>query len=111
VRADGVFETTLGLVLVPGWLGANDFPDPVGTPLIVALGVALIGVGLALWLLAGTIALRPLAAANLVTAALAVVWGLAASGFSQAGAALTAATAAALTLLGAAQLRGAATRP
>jgi hypothetical protein len=83
----------------------------VGKPLIIAFGVALIGVGVVLWLLAGTIDLRTLAAANLGTAALAVAWCLSASGFSQAGRALTAVTAAALTLLAVAQLRAAAARP
>ncbi|HEY6150463.1 MAG TPA: hypothetical protein VIW19_08075 [Gaiellaceae bacterium] len=82
-----------------------------GKPLIIAFGIALIGVGVVLWLLAATIDLRALATANLGTAALAVAWCLAASGFSQAGAALTAVTAAALTLLAAAQLRAAAARP
>ena len=77
-----------------------------GTPLIVAFGVALVGVGIALWVLAGTIDLRTLAAANLATAALAVVWCLAATGFSPSGAALTFATAAALVLLAGAQLLG-----
>ena len=96
----------LGLVLVSGWLGPADFPDPVGKPLIIAFGVALIGIGVVLWRLAGTIELRTLATANLATAALAVVWWLAATGFSAAGTALTAATAAALALLAGAQLLG-----
>jgi hypothetical protein len=96
----------LGLVLVSGWLGPSNFPDPVGKPLIVAFGVALIGVGVILWRLADTIELRVLATANLATAGLAVAWLLAASGFSAAGTALTSATAAALALLAAAQLLG-----
>jgi hypothetical protein len=96
----------LGLVLVSGWLGPADFPDPVGKPLIVALGAALIGVGVILWRLARTIDLRVLATANLATAGLAVAWWLAASGFSSAGTALTSATAAALALLAGAQLLG-----
>jgi hypothetical protein len=108
---DAVFETMLGLVLVPGWLGPHDFPEPVGRPLIVAFGAALVGVGVVLWRLAGTIDLRTLAAANLATAALAAAWCLAATGFSQTGVALTGATAAALTLLAVAQLRAAAARP
>ena len=96
----------LGLVLVSGWLGPSDFPDPVGRALVVAVGVALIGVGALLWLLAGTIDLRTLAAANLTTAVLALAWCLAANGFSAAGTAVTAATAAALLLLATAQLLG-----
>ena len=96
----------LGLVLLSGWLGPSDFPDPVGKPLIVAFGVALVGIGVILWRLAGTIDLRVLATANLATAGLAVAWRLAASGFSPAGTALTTATAAALALLAAAQVLG-----
>lgn len=96
----------LGLVLVSGWLGPADFPDPVGKPLIIAFGVALIGVGVLLWRLAGTIDLRTLATANLATAALAIAWCLAATGFSPAGTALTAVTAAALALLATVQLLG-----
>lgn len=91
-------------MLVSGWVGAADFPDPVGRPLLIVFGVALIGVGIVLWLLSGTIDLRTLATANLVTAALAVAWCLAATGFSPAGAALTATTAAALTLLATGQV-------
>lgn len=104
VRTDSLFETVLGLVLVSGWLGASDFPEPVGKPLLMAFGAGLVGVGVLLWLLAGTIDLRTLATANLATAALAVAWCLAASGFSPAGTALTTATAAALVLLAATQL-------
>jgi hypothetical protein len=109
VRADGLFETALGLVLVAGgaaaWLGPSDFPGPVGRPVIVAFGVALLGVGIVLWRLAETVDLRTLAAANTVTAVAALVWCLVASGFSVAGVALTIATAAALALLAAVQLR------
>jgi hypothetical protein len=78
----------------------------VGTPLIVASGVALVGVAIALWVLAGTIDLRTLAAANLGTAVLAIAWCASTTGFSSAGAALTSATAAALMLLAGAQLLG-----
>ena len=112
VRVDGLFEAALGVVLLSGALtgalGAGDFPAPVGAPLIAAFGIALLGVAVVLWLLTrGPVAprlLRVLAAANLTTAAAAVVWLLAASGFSSAGAALTLATAACLAALGAAQL-------
>jgi hypothetical protein len=75
----------------------------VGTPLIVAFGAALLAVGAVLWRLAETIDLRTLALANLGTAAAAIAWRVAASGFSDAGAALTIATAATLVLLAAGQ--------
>jgi hypothetical protein len=94
----------LGLVLVSGRLGPSDFPDPVGRPLIVTFGVALLVVGILLWRLADTIDLYTLALANLGTAAAAVAWRVAASGFSTAGSALVVATAAALALLASAQL-------
>ncbi len=93
-------------MLASSWLGPGDFPNPVGTPLIVGLGVVLIAVGAVLWRLAGTIDLRALAAANLTTAVIAVVWLLAAKGFSTAGTAVTTATSAALALLAFAQVLG-----
>jgi hypothetical protein len=105
VRTDGAFEAVLGLVLVSAWLGPADFPDPVGTPLIIAFGVSLLGVGALLWRLADTIDLRALGAANATTAA-ALAWCLAAGGFSAAGRGVTIATAAALAILAAAQFSG-----
>ena len=105
VRADSLFEAALGLVLVSGWLGPDDFPSPVGKPLIIVVGSALIAVGALLWRLAEKIDLRTLALANLGTAAAAIVWRVAASGFSDAGAALVTATAAGLILLATAQLK------
>jgi hypothetical protein len=107
VRADGIFEAALGLVLVSGWLGPDDFPGPVGRPLIMAVGIALIAIGALLWRLADTIDLRTLAFANLGTAAAAIVWRVAASGFSDAGGALVTSIAAGLILLAAAQLKAA----
>jgi hypothetical protein len=110
-----VFEVTLGLVLVGGaaadCLGAGDFPDPVGTALVVGFGCALLVVGAVLWRLASepvpSLLLRALAAANLATAAAAIVWRLVATGFSTTGSALALATAVALAGLAAAQLRAA----
>jgi hypothetical protein len=109
VQADAVFETSLGIVLVAGaatgWLDSGDFPAPIGTPVIVAVGIPLVLVGIVLWRVAVTPQLlRVLACANAATAAAALVWWLAASGFSTAGSAITLATAAALTLLAALQL-------
>jgi hypothetical protein len=73
IRADSMFEAALGLVLVGGaaatWLTPDDFPAPVGTPVIVAVGCALLGVGVVLWRLARAAVasplLRALATANL----------------------------------------------
>jgi hypothetical protein len=108
VQADSAFEATLGVVLLggaaAGRLGPGDFPAPVGTPAIVAVGCALLGVAAVLWRLAAAPhILRTLAAANLATAVAAVAWRLLATGFSTAGTALTLGTAVALTVLAAAQ--------
>ena len=115
VRADSIFETVLGLVLVVGaatsLLGKSDFPSPVGTVLVLLFGCALLPVAALLWRLAlGSIPgglLRTLASANLVTAAAVLAWYLAASGFSSAGSALAIATVAGLAVLALAQLRAA----
>jgi hypothetical protein len=112
VRADGVFEIGLGLLLVvgaaAGWLDDSDFPTPVGTTLIVLVGVALIAIGALLVRLAGGAVppqlLRNLAIGNSVTAAAAVVWCVAAEGFPNAGSAIVLATASALLALAAVQL-------
>jgi len=111
VRADGVFEAALGLVLVAGAaagrLDGGDFPAPVGTTVIVVVGVALIAVGVVLWLPGGAVPpqlLRNLAVGNSVTAVAAIVWRIAAEGFSHAGSAILLATAVALLALAAAQL-------
>ena len=112
VRADGLFEAALGLALVigaaTGWLDSGDFPPPVGMTVIVVVGVALIALGAALWRLAsGAVPrqlLRNLAIGNSVTAAAAVVWRIAAEGFSDAGSAIVLATAGALLALAAVQL-------
>jgi hypothetical protein len=109
VQADSAFEAVLGLVLVAGaaaaWLGPGDFPAPVGTPVIVVVGCALLGAAVVLWRLAAapTQPLRTLAAANLTTAAAACAWRLLADGFSTAGSTLTLATAAALAALAVSQ--------
>ncbi len=113
VQADAAFELALGLVLLAGgaagWLDAGDFPAPVGRPMIVAVGCALLIVGVAIRRLAhGPVParlLRTLATANLATAAAALAWRLVAAGFSTAGSAFTLATAIALVVLAAAQLR------
>ena len=109
VQADGAFETALGLVLVvgaaTGRLDSADFPAPVGTPLIVAVGLLLVLVGLVLWRSAITArSLQILAAANATTAPAALVWWLATPGFSTAGALIVLSTAAALALLAGLQL-------
>jgi hypothetical protein len=85
-----------------GALDAGDFPDPVGVAMIVLVGVVLAIAAVAIW--RGRVTHIPLAAGNAVTAAAAVIWLLAADGFSTAGGWLVAVTAAALAALAAAQL-------
>ena len=85
-----------------GILDAGDFPHPVGVAVIVLVGVVLAVATVAIW--SGRVALRPLAAGNAVTAVAAVVWLVAAGGFSTTGAWLVAVTAAVLAALAAAQL-------
>jgi hypothetical protein len=110
VRADALFEAALGLALIvgaaTGALGPADFPHPVGTPLIVAAGCILLVLAAVLW--TGAISIAALAIGNAITPSLALTWLLAASGFSAAGTALVAVTAAGLVTLAAAQ--GVATR-
>lgn len=113
LQADGTFEFALGLVLLGGaaasWIDAGDFPAPVGTPVIVVAGFALVIVGVVLWRLAPPPVparlLRALATANLATASAAFAWWILAAGFSTAGSAITLATAIALVVLAAGQLR------
>jgi hypothetical protein len=112
VRADAAFEIGLGVVLVvgaaAGWLDSSDFPTPVVTTVIVLVGLALVGIGAVLvWLARDAVPpelLRSLAIANSTTAVAAIVWCIAADGFSGAGAAIVLATAGALFALAAAQL-------
>jgi hypothetical protein len=94
-----------------GWLGPNDFPGPVGRPLILVIGVALIAVGALLWRLAETVDLRALGIANATTAAAAIAWLAAGTGFSDAGGALVVATAVGLIALAGAQLKTAGPAP
>jgi hypothetical protein len=112
VRADGAFEIGLGVVLVvgaaAGWLDSSDFPTPVGTTVIALVGLALAAIGAVLvWLASDAVPpelLRSLAIANSATAVAAIVWCIAADGFSGAGAAIVLATAGALFALAGAQL-------
>jgi hypothetical protein len=102
---DAAFEAALALVLLvgaaTGTLDAGDFPHPVGVSLIVLAGVVLALA--AVVISSGRIALAVLAAGNAATAAGAVIWLLAADGFSAAGGWLVAATAAMLSALAGAQ--------
>ena len=108
VKADAVFETALGIVLVvsgaTGALAAADFPHPVGRPLVVATGVVLLSLALVIWRLPPTReTLRALALGNMLTALLGTVWLALASGFSAQGAAVTGAAVAILAGLALAQ--------
>jgi hypothetical protein len=105
VRADALFEAALGVVLLAatatGALSGSDFPRPVGTVVLVAVGLLLVALGGVLS--SGFVGVRELAVGNAVTAALTLVWLGAAPGFSSAGTVVVAATAAALACLAAGQ--------
>ncbi len=112
VRADALVEAALGLALVlgaaTGALGPGDVPHPVGTPAIVGVGVALLGLAVLLWRAATRAVsqslLLALAGGNLATALAAAVWLLAVDGFSSTGAAVLLTAAVALACLAAMQL-------
>jgi hypothetical protein len=101
-----VFEAVLGLVLIvgaaTGGLGAADFPAPVGSVVLAAVGCLLLVLAVVLW--RGGISVAALAAGNWATAVVAVVWFAAASGFSTAGASLVLVVAVGLVCLAAAQV-------
>jgi hypothetical protein len=105
VRADALFEALLGLALLIGAAGgaldAADFPHPVGSAIVVIAGALLLGVAVVIW---RGVPIKALAAGNVATAALAVVWLAAASGFSTAGTVVLVVTAGALVALAAAQV-------
>ena len=106
VKADALFEAALGVALIAataaGGLGAGDFPAPVGKPVLVVVGCALLAVAVVLF--RGRVSLIALAAANLVTAFAALVAVTAAAGFSTAGATIVLVTTAVLVSLAVAQL-------
>lgn len=105
IRLDAVFEVVLGLVLLvaaaTGALGGSDFPRPVGTIVLVVVGLALVALGAAIWL--ELVSMRLLVVGNAVSAALGIVWLVADSGFSSAGTAVVTVTVAGLAGLAAAQ--------
>jgi hypothetical protein len=82
--------------------GALAFPHPVGRVATAAGGVLLLVLAAALWRL--PIGLGGLAAGNIVTALAAVVWLVAATGFSTGAAALVGAAVTGLVALGAAEI-------
>jgi hypothetical protein len=106
VRADAVFEAALGVLLAggaaAGWLGAGDFPHPVGAAVIATAGALLLLLGVVLW--QGRIGLSALATGNATTAIAATVWLALASGFSATGGAVIAATVIGLVGLAAVQV-------
>jgi hypothetical protein len=107
VRIDAVFEGVLGTVLVAGaasgGLGADDFPQPVGVAVVAVVGCLLLVLAVFLW--RGGASVMALAVGNAVTAAVVVIWLLAADGFSTAGTWVLAVTIAGLAALAAAQAR------
>src|SRR5438093_12803068 len=101
LRGDVVFEAMVGLVLVvgatTGGLGASDFPSPVERLVLLAVGLVLLVLAYAIWI--GRLGVMPLAVGNALTAAAGLVWLVAGSGFSAAGAVIVAVAVAALAVL------------
>jgi FtsH-binding integral membrane protein len=112
--ADSVFEGGLSLLVLvgvgAGWLSGADFAEPATTSVLVGVAVCLAALALILALLArrpppGRGAVLALALVNDATACVALLWLLAATGFSAAGVALVIATVLGLFALSTLQLR------
>ena len=105
VRIDAAFEAVLGIALLlgatTGGLDGSDFPRPVGTVLLLIVGLALVVLAALIW--SGRVSLRVLVVGNAVTAVAGIVWLAAVSGFSTAGTIVVAVTVAGLAGLAAAQ--------
>ena len=112
VRADALFEAALGTALVVGaatyLLGDDDFPSPVGGTVVAIVGLLLLGLAGFLW--RGAISLTTLAAANALSAVLALVWLVVGDGFSAAGTLVVGVAAVGLASLAAAQVGASAGR-
>jgi hypothetical protein len=95
----------LGIALLigaaTGAVDDADFPRPVGTVLLVAVGLALIALGALIW--TGQVPLKALVLGNAVSAVAGIIWLAAVSGFSTAGTIVVAITVAGLAVLAAAQ--------
>ena len=105
VRLDAIFEVVLGAVLLSSAatdvLDGSGFPRPVGTVVLLVASLALVVLGVAIW--CGRLGLRELALGNAAGAIAGLVWLVAVSGFSGAGAAVVAVTVACLAGLATAQ--------
>jgi hypothetical protein len=105
VKVDALLEGVLGIALLlaaaTGALDGSDFPQPVGTAVLLVAGWALLTLCGLIW--AGRIGLRWLALGNAVSALAGLAWLLLADGWSTAGAVLVGGTAVALAVLAAAQ--------
>jgi hypothetical protein len=95
----------LGLALIvcaaSGLLDGSDFPRPVGTVLLVIVGVGLLVLGVVIWL--RWIAVKLLAYGNGVAAVAGFLWLVGVSGWSPAGAVTVALTVGALAALASVQ--------
>jgi hypothetical protein len=105
VKVDALFEGLLGLAVllaaVAGALDGSDFPRPVGTPVLLIAGWALLTLGGLIW--SGRVGVRALALGNAVSALAGLVWLLGADGWSAAGTVVIGVTVAVLAVLAAAQ--------
>ena len=112
--ADSGFEGGLSLLVLVGvgvgWLSGADFAEPATTSVLVGVAVCLAALAMILALLArrpspGRGAVLALALVNDATACVALLWLLAATGFSAVGVALVIATVLGLFALSTLQLR------
>ena len=105
IKLDALFEGVLGVVLLvtaaTGALDGSDFPSPVGTVVLLIAGWALLALCGLIW--SGRVGLRMLMVGNAISAALGLLWLLAADGWSSTGAVLVGVTVAVLAVLAAAQ--------
>ena len=75
---------------------------PVGCVVVVAVGLVLLGLAYVIWI--GRIGVAALAVGNAVTAVVGLIWLVAGSGFSTAGAVIVAVTVATLAVLAVVQV-------
>src|SRR4029079_7139980 len=84
VRIDAAFEAVLGIALLlgaaTGALDGSDFPRPVGTVLLLIVGLALVVLAALIW--SGRVSLRALVVGNAASALAGIVWLAPLSGLS-----------------------------
>ena len=105
VRLDAAFEALLGVTLLvgaaTGTLDGSDFPPPVGTAVLIAVGLVLVVLGALIW--SGHVPLKALVFGNAVSTLVGIASLVAVDGFSTLGTVVVAVTVFGLAVLAAAQ--------